>query len=352
MQKSFIQKYLLNKKGWIYAISGGFVLGASLLGLFISSVSYPVLDIIRVVFHHLFSIGYVEDVPRNMQLIIWEIRLPRIVLAFLVGAALSIAGAVFQALLRNPLADPYTIGISSGASLGAVIVIFFQLQWVLFGGLTLPIVAIGFGMLTLIIVLAMASLSGRNLQTETIILAGIMMSSFIGAVISLLIALSDANGLSQIVYWLMGSFRMRGWEHVQIFLPFFVVGCLLLLPFTRDMNAMALGDDGAHHVGMNVKRKKILLLSGAAILTGASVSVSGAIGFVGLVIPHFVRLLIGSNYKHIIPLSMWIGGGYLVLCDLLSRTVIVPQELPIGVITAIVGAPIFSIFLIKKRRAE
>ncbi|NEU32239.1 iron ABC transporter permease [bacterium LRH843] len=330
-------------------LSGGFVLGTTLLGLFVSSVSFPVPTILHVVLENAFNLGWLDSVPKNEEIIIWNIRLPRVLLALCVGASLALAGAAFQGLLRNPLADPYTIGVSSGAALGAVLVIFFQVTIVGLGGFTLPVVAIIGGFLALLIVFGLVRVSNRGLAIETIILAGIIVSAFIGAITSLLIALGDRDAMTQIMYWLYGSVGMRGWSHVKLIVPFMAIGSFILFMHHRELNAFALGEDAADHIGVDVKKGKIFILIGASLLTGSAVAVSGSIGFVGLVIPHLVRLITGPNHRHVLPLSMLFGGSFLILADLLARTIIAPMELPIGVITALIGAPVFAILLVRER---
>jgi iron complex transport system permease protein len=348
--KLFIRKSIVNKIFWMYVFSGGFVLCTALLGLFISSVYFPIPVIFDVLLTKIVGLSILsEETKKTAEMIIWEIRFPRVLLALFVGAALSLAGAAFQGLLRNPLADPYTIGVSSGAALGAVCVLYFQITISFLGSYTLPIIAIISGFITMLIVFTVTHLSNRTLAIETIILSGIIVSSFIGAVISLVISLSSREDISQILYWLMGNVGMRGWSHVKLLIPFFLVGAFLLLIRSRELNAFALGEESAGHLGVNVQRGKIHILVGASLLTGAAVSVSGAIGFVGLVIPHFIRLLVGPNHRHVLPLSMLAGGGYLILADLIARTIIAPKELPIGVITALIGAPVFAILLIRER---
>nr|WP_188624206.1 iron ABC transporter permease [Caldalkalibacillus thermarum] len=348
LPNSFIQRFLLNK-GWLYILSGGLAVAAALLALFVSSVPVPVRDIVHIILHQLTGLALADDIPPNVKMIIWEIRLPRVLLAFGVGAALALSGAAFQGLLRNPLADPYTIGVSSGAALGAVLVIFFQFS--LFGLFTLPLFAILGGLFALLMVFGLTRLSGRGLAIETIVLAGIIISAFIGSFISLIIALSGEE-LRHILYWLFGSVGMRGWRYVLLFLPFLLVGAVLLLLHHRDLNALALGEDSASHVGVDVHRSKLWILTGASLLTGSAVAVSGTIGFVGLVIPHVVRLVAGPDHKHVLPLSILIGGSFLVLADLLARTLIAPRELPVGVITALVGAPVFAFLLIRERAGK
>ena len=223
MQKSSIRKFLGSKIGWLYLLSIGFVLSALLLGLFISSVQFPITTILHIVLDKSFGLGWLENIPRNEELIIWNIRLPRVLLALCVGASLSLAGAAFQGLLRNPLADSYTIGVSSGAALGAVFVLFFQFTIIGLGSFTLPVVSIISGFISLMIVFGLVRLSSRSLAIETIVLAGIIVGSFIGSFTSLLISLGDRDSMTQIMYWLYGSVGMRGWSHVQLVVPFMIV---------------------------------------------------------------------------------------------------------------------------------
>ncbi|CAG9620235.1 FecCD family ABC transporter permease [Sutcliffiella rhizosphaerae] len=344
-----IRRFLSEKVVWLYILCGGFVLGTALLGLLNSSVAIPIPTILHILSENAFGFGWLADVPKNEEMIIWNIRFPRVLLAMFVGASLALAGAAFQGLLRNPLADPYTIGVSSGAALGAVAVLFFNITIIGLGSFTLPVVAIISGLLSLLLVFGLVRLSNRGLAIETIILAGIIISAFIGSLISLIIALGDKDSMTQIIYWLYGSVGMRSWGHVQLIFPFMIVGAILLFLHYRELNAMALGEEAADHIGVNVKRGKILILLGASLLTGSAVAVSGSIGFVGLVIPHLVRLLTGPNHRHVLPLSMLVGGGFLVLADLMARTIIAPKELPIGVITALIGAPVFAALLVRER---
>jgi iron complex transport system permease protein len=344
-----ILKYLNNRIGWLYLISGGLLLSISLLGLFYSSVTVTIPTILHIILDKTLNMGWLTDIAKNEEMIIWNIRLPRVLLAFCIGASLALAGAAFQGLLRNPLADPYTIGVSSGASLGAVLVLFFQVSIVGLGSFTLPVVAILFGLFSLFIVFGLVRLSSKSLAIETIILAGIIVSAFIGSLVSLIISLSDRESMTQIIYWLYGSVGMRGWNHIQLILPFMLIGSFILIYHYRELNALALGEDAADHIGVDVKKGKTFILIGASLLTGAAVAVSGSIGFVGLVIPHLVRLVTGPNHRHVLPLSMLVGGAFLILADLMARTIIAPKELPIGVITALIGAPVFALLLIRER---
>ncbi|MGN1402228.1 MAG: FecCD family ABC transporter permease [Bacillus sp. (in: firmicutes)] len=338
-----------NKKVLLLALVSAILFIVSvLLGVLFGAVSVSVPDSIRIIIGKIFAVQLYEG-ERNVELIIWNIRFSRVVLAFLVGASLALAGAALQGLLRNTLADPYTIGVSSGASLGAVLVIFFSVPATFLAGYAQPVLAILFGLGTLITVLIITNYATGKLSNETIILAGVIISSFISALISLMMALSSREDMSSILYWLMGSVAMRGWSHVQLILPFFVIGSALILSHYRELNNMALGEQTAQFTGMDVKRKKKVILVGASILTGAAVAVSGSIGFVGLVIPHLVRLLTGPNHKYVLPFSLVIGGSYLVLADLVARTIIAPSELPIGVVTALLGSPLFAYLLVRQR---
>src|SRR5699024_9277483 len=308
----------------------------------------PPLDVARIILGKIVPGIRVEQVDTMYMNIVWDIRLPRVVLSGLVGASLAIAGAAFQCLLRNPLADPYTLGLSYGASVGAVVTIFFGLSLPFLGSFTLPLLSIAASFATIFIVLIFAQRIDRAMRVETIILTGVIFSAFLGALISLMIALTG-DELRQIIGWLLGSVSMRRWEHVQIILPFFAIGSILLLLHVKELNAMSFGEEQAQHLGVNVQRKKMGVLIAESILTGAAVAVSGTIGFVGLVIPHFVRLLWGPDHTHLLPLSVLAGGSFLIFADLIARTIIAPSELPIGVMTALIGAPAFALILMKHR---
>lgn len=283
--------------------------------------------------------------------ILWKIRMPRVVLAGLVGASLAIAGAAFQGLLKNPLADPYTLGVSSGASVGAVVTLFFGISTPILGIYTLPAFSMLGALLAMMGVMAFARLVDRTLKMETLILTGIIVSSFLGSVISLLIALTG-DELRQIIGWLMGSVSMRGWPYVKMVWPFVLIGSFLLWLNRRELNAMLFGEERAKYLGVDVKKSKMLILIGGSMLTGAAVAVSGTIGFVGLVVPHMTRLLFGADHRHLLPLSFLNGASLLIVCDLFARTIIAPTELPIGVITAFIGAPVFSYIFFRQRRTK
>lgn len=332
-----------------YLIAVLFLCTTILLGISIGTVSVPVTSIIQIIGAEIFRFISIEHLDPMHVNIVSSIRLPRVILAGLVGASLAIAGAAFQGLLRNPLADPYTLGVSSGASVGAVLTLFFQISLPFIGLFTLPLLSILFAFITIFLVLGFARKIDKSMKVETIILTGIIFSSFLGAFISLLIALTG-DELRQIIGWLLGSVSMRGWTYIKIILPFLLLGSFILILNGKELNAMSFGEERAQHLGVNVHKRKMTILIAGSILTGAAVAVSGTIGFVGLVIPHLTRILWGPDHKHLLPLSILTGSGFLILADLVSRTIISPIELPIGVITALIGAPAFGLILMNRKK--
>ncbi|MFC0559818.1 FecCD family ABC transporter permease [Halalkalibacter alkalisediminis] len=351
MQKQFIQRYLANNIKIAYVIVTLFCFVALITSIGRGSVELPFLTVLQILATELFRMPLdVELDPMHIN-IVMEIRFPRAVLAMFVGACLAMAGTAFQGFLKNPLADPYTLGVSSGAAVGAVAVLFFGISLPIIGRFTLPFVSILAGFFTLFLVITFARVVQRSMAAETIILAGIIFSSFLGAFISLMIALTGEE-LRQIIGWLMGSVAMRGWPFIWMIVPCFVIGFLLLFFNRHELNAMAFGEETARQLGVNIALRKILILIGATTLTGGAVAVSGTVGFVGLVIPHLTRLIWGSDHRHLLPLSMFVGAGFLALTDLVARTIIAPTELPIGVITSIIGAPVFALILLRQRRLK
>ncbi|MFF2482549.1 FecCD family ABC transporter permease [Paenibacillus sp. NPDC058071] len=281
--------------------------------------------------------------------IVTQVRLSRVLLAILVGACLSLAGAGFQGVLRNPLADPYTLGVASGSSVGAAFLILFGFQ-ALIGFWTIPVVAFATGLLTLGAVLAL-SRSKAGMQLETLILSGVVVQSFLGAFVSFMVSLSEGV-VNQILFWLMGSLAMRSWAHVYMLLPFLAVGLPLLMVLAHPLNLFMFGERHAAHLGIRVERTKLIVLIGSTLLTAAAVSVSGVIGFVGLVIPHLIRLIVGPDYRLIVPLSAVGGGIFLLWADTLARIALSPREIPLGVVTALIGAPFFAYLLHSRKRSR
>ncbi|AZK48279.1 FecCD family ABC transporter permease [Paenibacillus lentus] len=345
----------MTKKLAGYAVAGMILLAVTLLiCIGVGSVFLPTGQIIGILLQQLPGIGSLitSDWDISAEQIVLQVRLPRVLLGMLVGGSLAVAGAAFQGVLRNPLADPFTLGVSSGAAVGAATLIFFGWQFSLVGVFTLPIVAFVTGACTLLVVMWLARENGK-IPIESLILSGVVMQSFLGAIVSFLTAMSKKT-INEIMYWTMGSLSLRGWSYTIILLPYLVIGMLFLWSKARSLNLLALGERHAAHSGLNVDRTKVLVLLVATLMTAAAVSVSGVIGFVGLVIPHMIRLMTGPDYRLIIPLSALGGGIFMMWSDLAARTVLAPTEIPLGVVTAFVGAPFFAYLLYrnKKRRME
>jgi iron complex transport system permease protein len=289
-------------------------------------------------------------VGRTTDVVIWDIRLSRVVLSGLVGASLATAGVIFQGLLLNPLADPFTIGVSTGAAFGVALLVTLGVGGSFLGLSPLPLGALAGALGAMVAVLILSREAGR-IRKETLILAGIVVSTFLAALISLIKSL-DEESLSAIVFWIMGSFSGRGWIHVGFLLPYLAAGLVLAFVYHRELDIMALGEEQSHHLGVAVSRVRVNLLLGASLLTAGAVSVSGVIGFVGLVVPHLVRVLAGPSHGRLLALSAATGALILIWSDVLARTLLASgQELPVGVVTALLGGPFFF-YLLRSRRTR
>lgn len=347
MRKASVGKASVGKnnvRGSSFAILIGiavlFLILSFLLSVSAGSVGVPVKETARLIVYHAFGAGSIDDIPPGLSTILLGVRMPRVILAAMVGAALSVAGVAMQGLLKNPLADGSTLGITSGGALGAVLSIVLDFELPFLPQLGLALTSILFSFLSLVFILSLTYSIDRSLSTQTIILTGVIFSMLTGSLTSLLVTLSS-DSLKQVVFWSMGSFSGRGWSHVLLMLPFFAVGTVVLLFLCRELNAFALGEEQARYIGVNTKKIKLLILADVSVLVGISVAVSGTIGFVGLAVPHIVRILTGPDHKKLIPLSILFGGSFLMLTDLLSRTILSPGELPIGVVTSLIGALLF-----------
>lgn len=321
--------------------------GAMLLCICVGSVSISPADTLRVLLCALLRRPMPEGVSAN---IILNVRLPRVVNVALVGAALSLCGAAMQGLLRNPLADGSTLGVSSGASLGAVLALALgvTLPGTAFGGTML--LAMVFAFLSLMLILALAYALDRSLATNSIILIGVIFSMFASSVMSLIISFSG-DKLRSITFWTMGSLSGTGFAHARVLAAALLVCGAVVLAHARELNAMAIGEDDARHVGVNVRRVKLTLMIAVSVLIGVCVSVGGTIGFVGLVVPHMARMIVGPNHGRLLQASMLAGAIFLLLSDLAARTLLRPIELSIGVVTSLVGAVAFVLIFFRTRRA-
>jgi len=279
--------------------------------------------------------------------IFFRIRLPRILLAVLTGASLSLAGVVFQALLRNPLATPYTLGVSSGGALGAVLMIKLGISIPLLGFTTIQSAAFAGSLLTILLVYFLARRHGR-ISINTMILAGVTISYFFGAMILMLHFLADFTETRQMIRWMMGGLDIVNYSLVLRTLPVLLICYLVLFSNSRMFNILSISEETALSKGVSVKRVQMITFVTASLITGIVVAVSGPIGFVGLIVPHFLRMFVGVDHRYLIPASVFFGGGFLALCDTLARTIIAPVDVPVGIITAILGGPFFLWMLVHK----
>lgn len=311
------------------------------------SVHVATLDIVTVFRDHLS--GRQPTDPVN-DAIVWGLRLPRVVLAFVVGSALSVVGVAMQALVRNPLADPYVLGLSSGSSAGAALYFLGFVPVALTGALSLPLAAFLGGLLTIVLVYAVAR-DESSVPVTRLLLAGVAMSALMASITSFIAFVSpDPNKLRSVLFWLLGSLSGGSWDIVVWPIVVSTVGLVVLLALSRPLDAMLLGEDPARSLGVPVERIKRGIIGLAALMTGTMVAYSGAIGFVGLIVPHATRTLVGVSHRRVVPAAFFAGGLFLVWADLLARSLIPGQDLPVGIVTALAGVPFFLVLLRRHRR--
>ncbi|MGI5971512.1 MAG: FecCD family ABC transporter permease [Oscillospiraceae bacterium] len=313
-----------------------------LLCVCLGSVSIPLNE----VFSALLGRGQISESARS---IILSSRIPRVLTAALSGASLSLCGGAMQGLLRNPLADGTTLGVTSGASLGAVLSIAFGSRLTVFSYSTVAL-AMLFAFFSLLLILVLAYKLDCSLSTNTIILVGIIFSMFANSIISLVVTFAG-NRVRSIVFWTMGSLSGTGYENALALLAALVICGFFLFGSSRELNAFAVGEDNARNVGVDIKRVKLRVLIFTAALIGTCVSIGGTIGFVGLVIPHIARMLVGPNHRRLLPACVFAGAVFLMLADLISRTILSPLELPIGVVTSLIGSVVFVVVFYRQRKA-
>jgi iron complex transport system permease protein len=350
--------YPLRWKGKVYALVGlaGLLLVVIIFATTLGSVHIPLSTCFQVLLSQLPFLNIVPSCPEifgmtltleGLEMIILNTRLPRILLAGLVGAALSIAGATYQGLFRNPLADPYLLGVASGAGLGATIafLIPFTFSWMSFGAV--PLFAFIGAMGAVAIVYSVARV-GKTLPATTLILAGVALGAFLSSITSYLMTICGEE-LHGIVFWLMGGLSLTKWTEVWTVLPCVLAGIIVIWLYARPLNVMQLNEEQAQQLGINVEKVKLILLSAATLITSAAVCFTGLIGFVGIIVPHAVRLIWGPDHRFLLPLSTLVGAIFLILADTLAHTVLPPTELPVGIITAFCGAPFFLYLLRRKK---
>lgn len=312
-----------------------------LVSLAIGSVYIPPGEAIEVILNQSNNDVYVT--------IITQIRLPRVLLSLIVGSALAVAGVVFQGIIRNPMVDPYIVGISSGAGTGVTLAIILNINWRIMGISSLPLMAFLGAIITVFIVYNLAR-TAKKLPVMNFLLAGVAMGFLLNAVMSFIMVMGT-NSLHKVVYWLMGSLSTANWQDVMMVLPYYFLSMLPIVFYIKDLNIILLGDDNAFSLGVDVEKIKIILITSATLMTAVVVSVSGIIGFIGLIIPHISRIIIGPDHRKLIPFSAMIGGSFLLFSDNLARALMPPLEIPVGIITAVFGAPYF-IYLLKKKKNE
>ncbi len=322
-----------------------------LLGMGVGSVSIGLGDMIAIAKSRIAGSPLPRHIAAITASILWDLRMPRAIMAFLTGAALAASGAAMQSILRNPLASGYTLGVSSGASLAAAAVIISGFTLPLLRGYTLVLFGFLGGLATVFLAMGLASRFDRNLENTTVILTGMVLSLFVNALLTLLTAFSREH-LHQLVFWQMGSFSGQTWRNCGVLLALVAAGVLALTRFGREMDLITFGDEQALSAGVELKRVKFLLIVLAALLTGSAVAFVGVIGFVDLISPHVVRRVFGSNHRLVIPMSALFGGGFMVLADLAARTIVSPRELAVGAVTALVGAPFFAYVYFVRKRGE
>lgn len=321
------------------SMAAGCALGAADIGLG---------DVIRVIASKLPLVGHTIEVDAGTDAIIWQLRLPRVILAALVGGALAAAGVVFQAVFRNPMADPYLLGTSAGASLGGALAILLGIGFSLPGVSGTGVMAFAGSIGAVFLVYGIARIRGR-VSTAALLLSGIAVSAFLTAVVSLLMLFYREN-MQRVVYWTMGSLGGARWASIPGILPGMLVALIVIGLNSRELNILLMGDETAAHLGVAVDAVKRRMLVVGALLAGLSVSVSGVIGFVGLIVPHMVRLVAGPDHRRLLPISFLAGAVFLIIADLLARCLVPPVEIPVGIVTALFGAPFFLYLLVRRKK--
>lgn len=320
---------------------------AIVAGVALGSTTIPLQTQLAVLSKRIFGTALPEGLPSVTPSILWNLRFPRALMAFAVGASLAASGTVMQSVLRNPLASSYTLGVSSGASLLAALVIVSGFN--ILGRYTLPLSGFIGGLGTVFVAMSLALHFDHTLENQTVILVGMVLSLFVNALLTLVTALS-ADRLARLVYWQMGSFSGSTWENVGLQFAVLALCLVALIRYAREMDLMTFGEEQALSAGVDLKRVKLILIGVSALLTGTAVSLVGVIGFVDLIAPHVMRRFFGSNHRAVVPASALFGGLLMVLADLASRTILAPQELPVGAVTALIGAPFFAYIYFRRKR--
>jgi len=324
-----------------------FTVLALLAGVLIGPAGLSPRQVLAEIADHLPLISIDSGLSEREAAIVWQLRVPRVVLGALVGGVLAMSGGAFQGVFRNPLADPYLLGVAAGAGLGATIVIAVGLGT---SGLLLPAAAFLGAVVAVLVTYSVGGLGGRR-NSATLILAGVAVASFFTAM-QTFVQQRSADTVREVFSWILGRLSTVGWAEVRLLLPYAIISSVVLLGSRRMLDVLAVGEEEAETLGVRAARVRLLVVGAATLGTAAAVAVSGLIAFVGIIVPHGIRLLFGSSYRSVLPLSLIGGAGFLVLADLGARSILSPGELPIGVVTAFVGAPFFALILRRAVRGD
>jgi iron complex transport system permease protein len=325
------------------AAAAAFLVFSASAGILVGPVDLGLEPVLSSIGERLHVPGIDSSLSPTEESILWEIRLPRVVLAALAGGMLALAGATYQGVFRNPLVDPYLLGVAAGAGLGATLAIAY-LPAALRGQQALPVAAFAGGAAAVVLTYSIGRSARRERDAATLVLAGVTVASFFTA-LQTFVQQQNADTLQQVYTWILGSIPSSGWTDVVLVLPYVALAAVVILLYRRVVDVLTLGDDEAASLGVNVGRMRLALVAAATVGTAAAVAVCGLVGFVGIIVPHAIRMLAGTGYRALLPLSFVAGAGFLVLADLVARTVLSPAEIPIGIVTAFVGAPFFALVL-------
>ncbi len=331
------------------ALAGGVLAAVAVVALTQGAAAIPPGTALGLLLERLPFVDLGISAPATWERIVIEVRLPRVLAAAAVGGALAFSGAAYQGVFRNPLADPFLLGVAAGAALGAAIAIVSPLDAVTYGFGWVPVFA--FGGAALAVTLAyLVSRVGRTVSNVTLILAGVAISAICGSITSFLM-LTGGERARPIFLFLFGSFNSSSWERLALAAPYLLLGVVVVAAHARLLNVLQLDEEQAAQLGVEVTRTKLIVLAAASLVAATAVAIAGIIGFVGLIVPHAVRMLFGGDYRRLLPLTALLGAAFLIAADLLSRTVIAPQEVPVGIVTAVAGAPFF-LYLLRTRRVD
>src|SRR5215475_13268493 len=325
-------------------VTFAFLVGALAVGLAVGPVHIGLGEILRSALSYVPFLHVHNPLGAVDQAVLWQLRAPRVVLAALVGGMLAVAGASYQGVFRNPLADPYLLGVAGGAGLGATLAIVYASASAVGGSWTVPLAAFGGAIAAVVATYVLGRSAGAVHTTGALVLAGVTIATFTAA-LQTFVQQRHTDVLQNVYAWLLGGFSTATWSDVAICAPYIAASSLLLILHRRVLDVLSLGDDEASSLGIDVGRARVTIVVAATLGTAAAVAVSGLIAFVGIIVPHTIRLLLSTSYRAVVPLSLFAGAGFLVLADVLARTLISPGELPIGVVTAFCGAPFFAVVL-------